>query len=70
MVFEFTKTFGVFLWYFLDTLPDTLRLEMCGNHVYGGVDATKWKRFAEHDICEISVGDQPFAYIDLSVLCK
>ena len=54
----------------LDTLPDTLRLEMCGNHVYGGVDAAKWKRFAEHDICEISVGDQPFAYIDLSVLRK
>ena len=56
---------------FLDLLPDTVQLEMCGNHVYGGVDATKWKRFSKHDICEISVGDypfNPFGYIDLSVL--
>lgn len=53
---------------FLDSLPDTVQLEMCGNHVYGSVDATKWKRFSEHDIREISVGDHPFGYIDLSVL--
>ena len=53
---------------FLDLLPDTVQLEMCGNHVYGGVDATKWKRFSKHDICEISVGDHLFSYIDLSVL--
>ena len=48
-----------------------VQLEMCGNHVYGGVDATKWKRFSKHDICEISVADHPFdpfGYIDLSVL--
>jgi hypothetical protein len=56
---------------FLDLLPDTVQLEMCGNHVYGSVDATKWKRFSKHDICEISVGSHPhgpFGYIDLSVL--
>lgn len=56
---------------FLDLLPDTVQLKMCGNHVYGGVDVTKWKRFSKHDICEISVGDHPydpFGYIDLSVL--
>ena len=55
---------------FLDLLPDALQLKMCGNHVYGGVDATKWKRFSKHDISEISVGDRPFEYIDLSVLNK
>lgn len=56
---------------FLDSLPDMLQLEMCGNHVYGGVDAARWKRFSKHDICEISVGDHPFdpfEHIDLSVL--
>lgn len=51
---------------FLDSLPDQLQLEMCGNHVHGGVDPRKWKRFAKHDICEISVQDSPFEYIDLS----
>jgi hypothetical protein len=35
---------------------------------YSGVDPTKWKRFSEHDICEISVGDEPFGYIGLSAL--
>ena len=53
---------------FLDALPDTLRLEMCGIRVRGEVDPAKWKRFTEHDICEISVGDQLFDYIDLSAL--
>lgn len=53
---------------FLDSLPDSVRLEMCGNHVYKGVDPQKWKRFAKHDICEISVNDKLNVYIDLSVL--
>lgn len=53
---------------FLDQLPDHIRLKMCGNHVYGGVDPKKWKRFAEHDISAISQKDQPFVYVDLSVL--
>lgn len=53
---------------FLDRLPDRVRLDMCGIHVYGGVDPTKWKRFTERDICEISVKDKSYEYIDLSVL--
>lgn len=56
---------------FLDSLPDTLQLKMCGNHVYSGVNAAKWKRFSVYDICEISVGEHPFdpfGYIDLSAL--
>ena len=53
---------------FLDRLPDHVRLEMCGIHIYDGVDPQKWKRFTEHDICEISVKDKPYAYIDLSAL--
>ena len=53
---------------FLDRLPDHVRLEMCGIHVYDGVDPQKWKRFTEHDICEISVKDKSYEYIDLSVL--
>ena len=53
---------------FLDRLPDHIRLEMCGIHVYSGVDPQKWKRFAEHDICEISIKDKPYEYIDLSAL--
>ena len=53
---------------FLDALPDTLNITMCGNHVSGGVDVGKWKRFAKRDICEISVGNQQFKYIDLSAL--
>lgn len=53
---------------FLDQLPDHVRLDMCGIHVYGGVDPQKWKRFAEHDICEISVNDKLHVYIDLSAL--
>ncbi len=53
---------------FLDRLPDHVRLEMCGIHVYDGVDPQKWKRFAEHDICEISIKDKSYEYIDLSVL--
>lgn len=53
---------------FLDRLPDHVRLEMCGIHVYDGVDPQKWKRFAERDICEISIKDKPYEYIDLSAL--
>lgn len=53
---------------FLDALPDTLSITMCGNHVSEGVDIGKWKRFAKRDICEISVGNQRFKYIDLSAL--
>lgn len=53
---------------FLDQLPNHVRLDMCGIHVYDGVDPQKWRRFAEYDICEISVGKHPFEYIDLSEL--
>ena len=53
---------------FWDELPHSMYLEMCGNHVYNGVEPQKWKRFAKYDICEISVHDKPYAYIDLSVL--
>ena len=49
---------------FLDLLPDKLRIEICGVHVYGSVDVQKWKRFIERDICEISVGDHDWNYID------
>jgi len=53
---------------FLDQLPDHVRIELCGLHVYNGVDPQKWKRFHEYDICEISVKDKFSHYIDLSVL--
>ena len=53
---------------FLDRLPDHIRLDLCGIHVYGGVDPLKWKRFTERDICEISVNDKDYIYIDLSML--
>lgn len=53
---------------FLDQLPGHIRLEMCSIHVYCGVEPLKWKRFVEHDICEISVNDKPYEYIDLSAL--
>lgn len=53
---------------FLDQLSSCVRLEMCGIHVYNGVDLQKWKRFNERDICEISVKDKLYEYIDLSVL--
>ena len=53
---------------FLDQLPDRVRLDMCGIHVYGGVDPQKWKRFAVYDICDISVKDKSYEMIDLSAL--
>lgn len=53
---------------FLDNLSDHMYLEMCGIQVLNGADPKKWKRFAKRDICEISEGEQLFAYIDLSVL--
>lgn len=53
---------------FLDCLPDNLRLEMCGIRVYNTVDPKKWKRFAEHDISEITTADNPYEHIDLSEL--
>ena len=52
----------------LDLLPDTLQLELCGIDVQNQVDPAKWKRFSQYDISEITVGDNPFNYIDLSVL--
>ena len=53
---------------FLDRLPDTLCIELCGIHVSGDVSVRNWKRFAQRDICEISTGDCRFDYIDLSEL--
>lgn len=53
---------------FLDGLPDTVRLEMCGMQFYNDVDVRKWKRFKERDICEIEVKHEYWEYIDLSAL--
>lgn len=55
---------------FLDMLPDSVELEMCGIEIYGTphVDVGKWKRFLKRDICEIEVKNQYWEYIDLSAL--
>ena len=55
---------------FLDLLPDSIELDMCGIEIYGRkeVDVHKWKRFKKRDICEIEVKDQCWEYIDLSAL--
>lgn len=55
---------------FLDSLPDSIRLEMCGIEIYGckDVDVKKWLRFTNRDICEIKTKDQWWDYIDLSPL--
>ena len=53
---------------FLDGLPDTVRLEMCGMQFYNDVDVQKWKRFKNRDICEIEVKHEYWEYIDLSAL--
>ena len=55
---------------FLDLLPDSIELDMCGIEIYGRkeVDVLKWKRFKKRDICEIQVKDQYWEYIDLSAL--
>ena len=53
---------------FLDGLPDTVRLEMCGMQFYNNVDVRKWKRFTNRDICEIEVKNEYWEYIDLSAL--
>ncbi len=55
---------------FLDSLPDHIALELCGIEIYGQqkVDILKWKRFENRDICEISVKDQYWDYVDLSAL--
>lgn len=55
---------------FLDSLPNSVELDMCGIEIYGRkeVDVLKWKRFIKRDICEIQVKDQYWEYIDLSAL--
>lgn len=53
---------------FLDRLPSSMSLEMCGIEVQKDVDIQKWKRFAARDICEISVGEPFWDYIDVSEL--
>lgn len=55
---------------FLDTLPDSISLEMCGIELFGSanVDIMKWKRFKKHDICEIMVKDKWWDYVDLSAI--
>lgn len=53
---------------FLNGLPDTVRLEMCGMQFYNDVDVHEWRRFKERDICEIMVKHESWEYIDLSVL--
>ena len=41
---------------FLDSLPDTMSLELCGLELQNGIDMEKLKRFSETDIDEITVG--------------
>ena len=55
---------------FLNTLPDSVELEICGVRVstYKAVNVEKWKRFVKCDICEISAEDSPERYLDLSEL--
>lgn len=55
---------------FLDTLPDSISLEMCGIELFGStnVDVMKWKRFKKRDICEIMVKDKWWDYVDLSTI--
>lgn len=53
---------------FLDGLPDSIRLDMCGMQFYNDVDVRKWKRFKNRDICEIEVKHEYWEYIDLSAL--
>lgn len=53
---------------FLDGLPDTVRLEMCGMQFYNDVDVQKWKRFKNRDICENEVKHEYWEYINLSAL--
>lgn len=40
---------------FLDHLSDEMTLDLCGDEVHSGIDMDKLKRFAEIDICEITV---------------
>jgi len=55
---------------FLDTLPDTVSIEMCGIEIYGCTDVNveKWKRFKDRYIDEIEIKDEYWHYIDLSAL--
>ena len=55
---------------FLDSLPDSIRLEMGGIEICGDekVDVSKWKRFTNRDICEIRTKEQYWDYIDLTPL--
>ena len=55
---------------FLDMLPDSVELDMCGIEIYGSknVDVKKWKRFVKRNISEIEVKDPYWKFADLSVL--
>jgi len=55
---------------FLDSLPDSIRLEMGGIEICGDekVDVSKWKRFTNRDIYEIRTKEQYWDYIDLTPL--
>lgn len=55
---------------FLDSLPDSIELNMGGIEIYGKreVDVRKWKQFKKRDIYEMQVKEQCWEYIDLSVL--
>ena len=55
---------------FLDSLPNHINLELCGIESYGRkeIDVLKWKRFKKRDICEISIKNPYWEYIDLSAL--
>ena len=44
---------------FLNSLPDSLILEMCGVEVHEGINPDKLRRFRKVDISEMTVGNQP-----------
>lgn len=41
---------------FLDSLPDSLSLDLCGVEVRSGFDPECFLRFAQYEICEMTVG--------------
>ena len=55
---------------FLDTLPNSMEIRMCGIEVFGRkqVDVRKWRRFAKREVYEIQVKDPWWEYVDLSAL--
>lgn len=44
---------------FLDSLPDSMFLQMCGVEVHEGINPDKLRRFREVDVAEMTVGRKP-----------